>query len=673
MTEVLAPLLFEQFWNATGTAPLVGGKLFSYVAGTSTKQVTYTDSTGGVMNANPVILDSAGTANVWLDPSLVYKFVLAPANDTDPPGSPIRTVDNVYPSLNTSSLTQAFIGEILYPQTPAELAASVVPVNLAYPSHLAIGIFIVDRYGTNTTPGTTDMTAAINNAIAVAVKNGGGTVQLMAVAYKTTSMITVPNGVTLRGMGRGNGLGSGVSTTGGTRLVPVGTFNAVSVRGANYLGGQYATAVSVQSLEIDGSGGCVGNGLDIYAAGLRCYFADLYIHNMTGMGMRIMSSFDHVYERIECRGNSSFGIQTYEKQNFVDGGSGVYEEQSFLRFIDVTAPSNNVGVQLTNGSGVTGTYQIAETVNQATSGASATVSYYDIGSGNLYLRSVTGTFDTSHVVTGATSGASATPTATSGATIATTQWDCAGGDNFYFISVKPTEGLVGLDFSRASANHFIAQMYFDAPSAGVGAAIRILAPGIGFTQTLRVERLQTFAAAVGVDIYGGQSLYIGDAPSGVNVRAGVTGPVFLTAPRTAFTDANTLQRVYPTENIATYVPVLGGNGSPAIGNGTLTGETYQHGNKVSLRIAFTVGSTTVMPTSGMSMTLPTNLAVKGSETQLANVMATHSGSNYSLIATMNILTIGFPISGTNGFWSASGPFAWAAGDTMVLTAEYEVN
>ena len=40
--------------------PLNGGKVYFYVAGTSTPQDTYTDSTGKTANANPVILDSAG-------------------------------------------------------------------------------------------------------------------------------------------------------------------------------------------------------------------------------------------------------------------------------------------------------------------------------------------------------------------------------------------------------------------------------------------------------------------------------------------------------------------------------------------------------------------------------------------------------------------------------------
>lgn len=61
--------------------PLAGGKLWSYAAGTSTPIATYTDSTGATPNTNPVVLSSAGEADVWLTEGQPYKLRLTDAVD----------------------------------------------------------------------------------------------------------------------------------------------------------------------------------------------------------------------------------------------------------------------------------------------------------------------------------------------------------------------------------------------------------------------------------------------------------------------------------------------------------------------------------------------------------------------------------------------------------------
>ncbi len=63
-----------QFFNRNGK-PLAGGKLWSYVAGTTTPKATYS-TYAGAANANPVVLDSAGRAEVWMDVTTSYKFIL---------------------------------------------------------------------------------------------------------------------------------------------------------------------------------------------------------------------------------------------------------------------------------------------------------------------------------------------------------------------------------------------------------------------------------------------------------------------------------------------------------------------------------------------------------------------------------------------------------------------
>lgn len=76
---IIAPQLKQRFFTTNGL-PLAGGKLYSYAAGTTTPQATYTDSTGVTPNANPVILDANGECSLWLGTSS-YKFVLKNSAD----------------------------------------------------------------------------------------------------------------------------------------------------------------------------------------------------------------------------------------------------------------------------------------------------------------------------------------------------------------------------------------------------------------------------------------------------------------------------------------------------------------------------------------------------------------------------------------------------------------
>jgi len=66
-----------QFFDDNGS-PLVGGKLYSYAAGTTTPLATYTSSTGTVANTNPIILNAGGrTPNeIWQATGILLKFVL---------------------------------------------------------------------------------------------------------------------------------------------------------------------------------------------------------------------------------------------------------------------------------------------------------------------------------------------------------------------------------------------------------------------------------------------------------------------------------------------------------------------------------------------------------------------------------------------------------------------
>jgi hypothetical protein len=93
----LSPTPKLQFFGTDGL-PLVGGKLYTYAAGTTTPLASYTDHTANTQNTNPVILDSNGEADVWLPESTSYKYILKDADDVT-----LYTVDYVSVPVTTNS------------------------------------------------------------------------------------------------------------------------------------------------------------------------------------------------------------------------------------------------------------------------------------------------------------------------------------------------------------------------------------------------------------------------------------------------------------------------------------------------------------------------------------------------------------------------------------------
>lgn len=92
-----------QFVDNNGN-PLTSGVLYSYQAGTTTQQATFTDYTGLISNPNPIPFGSGARVSIWLTTSNTYKFVLCSQNDgaTCAPADVLFSVDQV-PGGPTSS------------------------------------------------------------------------------------------------------------------------------------------------------------------------------------------------------------------------------------------------------------------------------------------------------------------------------------------------------------------------------------------------------------------------------------------------------------------------------------------------------------------------------------------------------------------------------------------
>ena len=197
VTPVLSPTAIFHQDTAAG-APASGYKLFTYAAGTTTKQSTYTDSTGGTQNTNPVVLDTNGNANLWLDPALKYKFEFALPTDTDPPTAPIWTVDNITPQ----SVVSSFMAGLLTSVSSTALLEAVTYTPSGSSTPIPLQTFfgetvnLADFTGADPT-GATDSSGALALAQA-ALRSQGGVIRVRG-WYYFASAVTLNNGVVLVG------------------------------------------------------------------------------------------------------------------------------------------------------------------------------------------------------------------------------------------------------------------------------------------------------------------------------------------------------------------------------------------------------------------------------------------------------------------------------------------
>jgi hypothetical protein len=101
-----------QFFNDNGV-PLVGGLLYTYLAGTTTPAPTYTSSTGLTANSNPIVLNAAGRPpyEIWLDGINSYKLVLKTSTNVQ-----IWVMDNItgLPAARSQNYISATAGQTAF-------------------------------------------------------------------------------------------------------------------------------------------------------------------------------------------------------------------------------------------------------------------------------------------------------------------------------------------------------------------------------------------------------------------------------------------------------------------------------------------------------------------------------------------------------------------------------
>lgn len=196
-----------QFFTNTG-AVLTGGKLYTYLAGTTTPTTTYTTSAGNVARTNPIVLDAAGRVpdggEIWLTVGIVYKFVLTDSNDVL-----IGTYDNVSSALNTDASLVTY--------TPAGTGAVTTTVQAKLRETISIFDFIPVALQPAITArtSTTDVTAYIQAAIDYASSIGGANISFPAGKFNISATINWASYVNMYGI-YGETPNSGVLANSGT-------------------------------------------------------------------------------------------------------------------------------------------------------------------------------------------------------------------------------------------------------------------------------------------------------------------------------------------------------------------------------------------------------------------------------------------------------------------------
>lgn len=352
-----------RFVDDDGNA-LVGGQLTTLVGGVM--YPTYSDAQGQFQLPNPIVLNDRGevaTQNgtstpLWLDPTATYTFILQDAQLNTiwtAPNIVSAATEPVVISLINSTVTAAFIGALLYPQTQAEQNASVIPSIFTYlpgqPERYMLPGF---TYPTSSTDSTSsDFSGAINTALGIELQP----VSLQASRYLIKSTLTVPSETKMYGQGNNQtALCCAPGFTG-----PVITWDGISAAKISLSGfGVYCNHIPSQNLfnsaitvgivlgintapfgtEPDGFGDVLVRDLpsSIKALDLFCNIAEMgNLYALNTGGIQILGSGFSV-ENMENTNCSGFTETISGNNNVV----GTALQDGIIKFYEMEAPQSNI-------------------------------------------------------------------------------------------------------------------------------------------------------------------------------------------------------------------------------------------------------------------------------------------------------------------------------------------
>ena len=379
-----------------GGLPLNAGLIYTYIAGGTTPQATYTTTAGSVANANPIVLDADGRtpSEVWLINGQSYRFDL---KDSD--GNLLKTYDNVGGIITSDTLAgsggAALVGFI-------QAGSGAVATTLQTKGRQVVSAFdymsaaMIADVIANT--AAVDVTAAIQSAATYS------SVYFPAGTYKVTAQISVPANRTLYGLG-GNSIIAFSGSMAANSVFTCDTVNNVTIRDLSITGIQtndagsdlYGAAVyadtcvnlRVQNLTVSAfpqSGIALRDctkfevtdcnvqnvvpptastsgiaGITVMGASEDGLVADNYVKTIgkadgaTGIGIRIIIDGASVPAKIRTIGNhvedtAIHGIAFYNSSGVVDAGGSVIANNIVKR----TGLTTDAAIGLGNGIYATG-------------------------------------------------------------------------------------------------------------------------------------------------------------------------------------------------------------------------------------------------------------------------------------------------------------------------------
>lgn len=342
-TAVLCPLAVQRFFANDGT-PLAQGKLYTYAAGSTTPAATYTDSTGGIQNPNPIILNSRGECSIWVLPNVLLKLSLFDSLGNQISGYPVDQVGSQF-------LVTLFAGT-----DSGSANAYIVNYSAPYTSYTQ-GSPVIYFIPSNSNTGAS--TINVNSLGVVNIVNPNGTPltagqivanQMVQIVWQTGQFI--------------------LTSVGATTGLNIGTFGAeVSLASANVtdLGSTGSHTVNVTgSSVITSLGTSASQNAPVFmvrftGSPILTYNATSLI-TQTGANINVNAGDAMLAEYL---GSGNWKILLYQ--------SGVSTNQYAVRTTTASVASNTTpaaDTQLTIPIGATGTYIVNAWINDA-SGTSA--------------------------------------------------------------------------------------------------------------------------------------------------------------------------------------------------------------------------------------------------------------------------------------------------------------